>query len=126
MHGCPEARKLCEHLTERILSDACRKVDNTAEHGEETVEAENANCFINTTLARTSFLCNVFSSAPAKHHLAFKIGLHGLEAARKPARNKALEVRLKQSLSSIKPLITELEIFMEKYRTEVFLYRPCP
>ena len=24
----------------------------------------------------------------------------------------------------IKPLITELEVFTEKYRTEVFLYRP--
>ena len=55
-------------------------------------QAEDANCFIKTSVVQTTFLCGVLCQDSSKHHLAFKIGLHGLEVPRKPARSKALEV----------------------------------
>ena len=53
---------------------------------------EEADFFIKTTLVKAAFLCAVLSQDPSKHHLAFKIGIFGLEVPRQPAKSKALEV----------------------------------
>ncbi|XP_064457941.1 zinc finger SWIM domain-containing protein 8 homolog [Ornithodoros turicata] len=46
------------------------------------------------TLAKAAFLCQVLGENQEHHHLAFRIGLFGLEMARPPASTKALEVKL--------------------------------
>ncbi|KAL1434581.1 hypothetical protein MTO96_011669 [Rhipicephalus appendiculatus] len=46
------------------------------------------------TLAKAAFLCQVLGENQEHHHLAFRIGLFGLEMSRPPASTKALEVKL--------------------------------
>lgn len=51
------------------------------------------------TLAKCGFLCQVLAENHDYFHLAFKVGLFGLELARPPASTKPLEVLLLYQLS---------------------------
>lgn len=44
------------------------------------------------TLAKCGFLCTVLAENSEHYHLAFKVGLFGLEMPRPPATTKPLEV----------------------------------
>ena len=89
MHGYPEGGQIAELVAEKILAEA----NQTRECSEdEDRQGEDVNSFIKTSVVRTTFLCRILYQDPSKHHLAFKIGLHGLEVLRKPARSKAIEV----------------------------------
>lgn len=44
------------------------------------------------TLAKVAFLCSVLGESHHHQHLAFRVGLFGLEVTRPPASTKALEV----------------------------------
>ena len=81
---------MAELVAERILAVYCPegKGDETEER-----QAEDASCFIKTSVVQATFLCHVLLQDSRKHHLAFKIGLYGLQALRQPARSKAVEVR---------------------------------
>ena len=48
--------------------------------------------FAGSTLAKVSFLCTVLLEEPETRHLAFRIGLYGMEMTRPPAVSKSLEV----------------------------------
>lgn len=48
--------------------------------------------FASSTLAKVSFLCTVLLEDPENRHLAFRIGLYGMEMPRPPAASKSLEV----------------------------------
>ena len=48
--------------------------------------------YASSTLAKAAFLCSVLLEEPECHHLAFRVGLFGLEMPRPPASSKALEV----------------------------------
>jgi len=48
--------------------------------------------FAGSTLAKVSFLCTVLLEEPETRHLAFRIGLYGMEMTRPPAASKSLEV----------------------------------
>ena len=48
--------------------------------------------FAGSTLAKVSFLCTVLLEDPETRHLAFRIGLYGMEMTRPPAASKSLEV----------------------------------
>lgn len=52
----------------------------------------NISSFASSTLAKAAFLCTVLLEEPDCHHLAFRVGLFGLEMPRPPASSKALEV----------------------------------
>jgi hypothetical protein len=85
-------------VAEKILTEASQVhegADNEERH------AEDARCFIKTSVVQTTFLCGVLCQDSRKHHLAFRIGLHGLEVLRRPARSKALEVSGDRELYSI-------------------------
>lgn len=45
-----------------------------------------------STLCKAAFLCSVLAEEIECHHLAFKVGMFGLEMPRPPASSKALEV----------------------------------
>ena len=58
-------------------------------------KAQNSiSSFASTTLAKAAFLCNVLLEDPECHHLAFQVGMFGLEMPRPPAGSKALEVSI--------------------------------
>jgi len=48
--------------------------------------------FAGSTLAKVSFLCTVLLEETETRHLAFRIGLYGMEMPRPPAVSKSLEV----------------------------------
>lgn len=51
--------------------------------------------FTNTILVKAAFLCNVLAEDLHCHHLAFRVGMLGLEMPRQPAKSKALEVMIR-------------------------------
>ena len=53
----------------------------------------NISSFASSTLAKATFLSTVLLEDIDCHHLAFRVGLFGLEMPRPPASSKALEVR---------------------------------
>ena len=55
---------------------------------------QNISSFASSTLAKAAFLCNVLLENIECHHLAFKVGMFGLEMPRPPAFSKALEVSI--------------------------------
>ena len=52
----------------------------------------NISSVASNTLAKAAFLCTVLLEEPDCHHLAFRVGLFGLEMPRPPASSKSLEV----------------------------------
>ncbi|XP_063237726.1 zinc finger SWIM domain-containing protein 8 homolog isoform X2 [Bacillus rossius redtenbacheri] len=52
------------------------------------------SCLASATLAKCAFLCTVLAENADHSHLAFRVGLFGLEMARPPASTKPLEVKL--------------------------------
>nr|CAD7575084.1 unnamed protein product [Timema californicum] len=52
------------------------------------------SCLASATLAKCAFLCTVLAENSEHSHLAFRVGLFGLEMARPPASTKPLEVKL--------------------------------
>lgn len=50
------------------------------------------SCLASATLAKCAFLCTVLAENLEHFHLAFCVGMFGLEMARPPASTKPLEV----------------------------------
>ncbi|XP_033644058.1 zinc finger SWIM domain-containing protein 8-like [Asterias rubens] len=69
------------------------------------------------TLAKASFLCSVLSEQPDCHHLAFKIGMFGLELPRQPASTKALEVKLANQESELVGQLKRLPLTLTELTT---------
>lgn len=61
--------------------------------GKKKKAQNNISSFASTTLAKAAFLCSVLLEDSECHHLAFKVGMFGLEMPRPPASSKALEVK---------------------------------
>ncbi|KAK6633958.1 hypothetical protein RUM44_004565 [Polyplax serrata] len=80
------------------------------------------SCLASATLAKCAFLCSVLAEVPDHHnHLAFRVGMFGLEMARPPASTKPLEVKLANQEADIVNLMKriplgpqELKIVKEK------------
>jgi hypothetical protein len=70
--------------------------------------------FASSMLAKVSFLCTVLLEDPDSRHLAFRIGLYGMEMPRPPAASKSLEVRVSSQF-----LLTCCCNFF--YRSRIFL-----
>lgn len=62
------------------------------------------------TLAKVAFLCSVLGESPEHHHLAFRVGLFGLEMSRPPASTKALEVKLANQEQDLVSLLKRLPL----------------
>lgn len=79
------------------------------------------SCLASGTLAKCAFLCSVLAENQEHFHLAFKVGMFGLEMARPPASTKPLEVKLANQESDLVNLLKriplshrELSILREK------------
>lgn len=62
------------------------------------------------TLAKAAFLCQVLGENQEHHHLAFRIGLFGLEMSRPPASTKALEVKLANQEQDLVSLLKKIPL----------------
>ncbi|XP_014289772.1 zinc finger SWIM domain-containing protein 8 homolog [Halyomorpha halys] len=76
------------------------------------------------TLAKCAFLCTVLAENPEHYHLAFRVGLFGLEMPRPPATTKPLEVKLFHQESELVTLLKriplgEYELNMIRERAEL-------
>ena len=95
VHGYSNvAGKLAMKLAENILSDG-----NVSSHSDGGARNKNrgpgTTSFTSTILVKAAFLCNVLAEDLQCHHLAFRVGILGLEMPRQPARSKALEVMIR-------------------------------
>eukprot|EP00095_Tigriopus_kingsejongensis_P011250 maker-scaffold550_size154339-snap-gene-0.21 protein:Tk11250 transcript:maker-scaffold550_size154339-snap-gene-0.21-mRNA-1 annotation:"zinc finger swim domain-containing protein 8" len=63
-----------------------------------------------TTLAHCAFLCTVLAENHHYYHLAFQVGLFGLEMARPPASTKPMEVKLAHQESELVNLLKKIPI----------------
>ena len=89
VHGYPESPCAAAAVADKILAENSIGIE-----ANENIIPEKTDFFIQTSLVKATFLCSVLSQELSNHHLAFKIGIFGLEAPRQPAKSKALEVRL--------------------------------
>ena len=92
------AGKLAMKLAEKILSDGCNL--NISSHSGGTRNSNRGPgsvSFTSTILIKAAFLCNVLAEDLHCHHLAFRVGMLGLEMPRQPARSKALEVIIRRA-----------------------------
>ncbi|XP_035214833.1 zinc finger SWIM domain-containing protein 8-like isoform X3 [Stegodyphus dumicola] len=94
------------NLTVEVPPPACRgkKVRrfNPASH--------HVSLLASATLAKVAFLCSVLGENPEHHHLAFRVGLFGLEMIRPPASTKALEVKLANQEQDLVLLLKRLPL----------------
>ena len=68
------------------------------------------SCLASGTLAKCAFLCSVLAENPEHHHLAFRVGMFGLEMARPPASTKPLEVKLANQESDLVNLLKRIPL----------------
>ena len=85
-----------------IVSKGKKKKVNPASHVYTTKASQ--------TLAHCAFLCTVLSEHPDHTHLAFQIGMFGLEMARLPASTKPMEVKLAHQESELVSLLKRIPL----------------
>ena len=68
------------------------------------------SCLASATLAKCAFLCTVLAENPDYYHLAFRVGMFGLELARPPATTKPLEVKLAHQESELVTLLKRIPL----------------
>lgn len=68
------------------------------------------SCLASATLSKCAFLCSVLAENSEHYHLAFKVGMFGLEMARPPASTKPLEVKLANQESDLVNLLKKIPL----------------
>lgn len=68
------------------------------------------SCLASATLAKCAFLCTVLTENSEYHHLAFRVGMFGLEMARPPASTKPLEVKLSNQEMDLVSLLKKIPL----------------
>ncbi|XP_064625296.1 zinc finger SWIM domain-containing protein 8-like isoform X2 [Lineus longissimus] len=113
-HGyTKEACKLAKQLAEEMLANPPDLTAEPVQHtgkGKKKKSQNNTSSFAITTLAKAAFLCNVLLEDAECHHLAFKVGMFGLEMPRQPASSKALEVKLANQESELAALLKKIPL----------------
>jgi len=87
------AGKLAVKLAENILNNGAKlnRLRSSCGTGNKN-KGPGKTSFTSTILVKAAFLCSVLEDDLHLHHLAFRVGMLGLEMPRQPARSKALEV----------------------------------
>ncbi|XP_064602732.1 zinc finger SWIM domain-containing protein 8-like isoform X2 [Liolophura sinensis] len=116
-HGhTKEASKLAKQLAEDMLDnppDLLAEAANLAAikgKGKKKKAQNVISMLASNTLSKAAFLCSVLAEDPDCHHLAFKIGMFGLEMPRPPASCKALEVKLAYQESELVSLLKKIPL----------------
>lgn len=75
------------------------------------------SCLASATLAKCAFLCTVLAENPEHSHLAFRVGMFGLEMARPPASTKPLEVKLANQETDLVMLLKRIPLGHQEIKT---------
>lgn len=73
------------------------------------------SCLASATLAKCAFLCTVLAENSEYHHLAFRVGMFGLEMARPPASTKPLEVKLSNQETDLVSLLKKIPLGLAEF-----------
>ena len=88
------AGKLAVKLADNFLSYGTKlNLSSHCNGSKSKNKGVGATSLASTTLVKAAFLCRVLEDDLQFHHLAFRVGMLGLEIPRQPARSKALEVK---------------------------------
>lgn len=68
------------------------------------------SCLASGTLAKCAFLCSVLAENTEHSHLAFRVGMFGLEMPRPPASTKPLEVKLANQEGDLVSLLKRIPL----------------
>ncbi|KAJ8948389.1 hypothetical protein NQ314_008429 [Rhamnusium bicolor] len=68
------------------------------------------SCLASGTLSKCAFLCSVLAENCDHFHLAFRVGMFGLEMARPPASTKPLEVKLANQEADLVSLLKRIPL----------------
>lgn len=68
------------------------------------------SCLASATLSKCAFLCSVLAENSEHYHLAFRVGMFGLEMARPPASTKPLEVKLANQETDLVNLLKRIPL----------------
>ncbi|RWS28198.1 zinc finger SWIM domain-containing protein 8-like protein [Leptotrombidium deliense] len=117
-HGLSrEASRLAVQLAEDILANPPNlmiDLPNPPVRGKRNRRfnptCHNISLLASATLSKAAFLCSVLSETVENHHLAFRVGLFGLEIARPPASTKALEVKLANQEQELVVLLKKIPL----------------
>ncbi|XP_025832441.1 zinc finger SWIM domain-containing protein 8 isoform X3 [Agrilus planipennis] len=74
------------------------------------------SCLASSTLAKCAFLCSVLAENSEYYHLAFRVGMFGLEMARPPASTKPLEVKLANQESDLVNLLKRIPLGLKELK----------
>nr|XP_011443902.2 zinc finger SWIM domain-containing protein 8 [Crassostrea gigas] len=109
-----DACRLAQKLAEELLSNPPDLLAETANlpslKGKKKKVLTSISLLASSTLSKAAFLCSVLAEETECHHLAFKVGMFGLEMPRPPASSKALEVKLAYQESEILNLMKKIPL----------------
>lgn len=113
-HGfSKEAGKVAVQLAEEMLENP-PNLPAAPNRGKSTRNfnplSHSITLLASNTLSKAAFLCSVLSDNPEHAHLAFRIGLFGIEMTRPPASIKALEVKLSNQEQDLAILLKKLPL----------------
>ncbi|CAL1538876.1 unnamed protein product [Lymnaea stagnalis] len=114
-HGhTKEACRLAQRLTEEMLDNPPDLLAESASapspKSKKKKALTNISMLASALLSKASFLSSVLCEDEECHHLAFQIGMFGLELARPPASNKAIEVKLAHQESELLQLLKKIPL----------------
>lgn len=72
--------------------------------------SHHLSCLASATLAKCAFLCSVLAENSEHSHLAFRVGMFGLEMPRPPASTKPLEVKLANQEADLVSLLKKIPL----------------
>ncbi|BFZ03243.1 hypothetical protein BsWGS_06282 [Bradybaena similaris] len=114
-HGhTKEACRLAQKLAEEMLNNPPDLLADSANapspKSKKKKALTNISMLASGLLSKASFLASVLCEHEECQHLAFKIGIFGLELARPPASNKAIEVKLAHQESELLQLLKKIPL----------------
>ncbi|XP_071492613.1 zinc finger SWIM domain-containing protein 8-like [Diadema antillarum] len=108
-HACKLAIQLAEEMLEKPpVLDAPPPTGLSNRARKRHVNSQSI--LTSMTLSKAAFLCSVLSEQPECHHLAFRMGMFGLELPRQPASTKALEVKLNSQETDLVTLLKRIPL----------------
>ncbi|XP_046360327.1 zinc finger SWIM domain-containing protein 8 homolog isoform X2 [Haliotis rufescens] len=115
-HGhTKEACKLAKQLAEDLLTNPPDLIAESANvptpKSKKKKALNNISLLASATLSKASFLVSVLCEGVECHHLAFQVGMFGLELARPPASSKALEVKLAHQESELLQMLKKIPLW---------------
>ncbi|XP_035825489.1 zinc finger SWIM domain-containing protein 8 [Aplysia californica] len=120
-HGhTKDASRLAQRLAEEMLSNPPDLLADSASapspKSKKKKALTNISMFASALLSKASFLSSVLCEDEECHHLAFKIGIFGMELARPPASNKAIEVKLAHQETELLQLLKKIPLGVKEMK----------